>query len=369
VSPLPSGATSSDPQPAGTPGSGSRFALPDLCSPVAVVGVVLACQLLAVLLTLASQPGLSSFYPRFAQAAVLLLWIGLVSAALLCRLRPWLTGFRTLDGSVLAFVLVLGVVVLVSEAAYWLGQSLGAGPGTGGHWFPTEHHAFLTRNVAIGGLVMGPVLRYFYIYTEYRQTLLRQADARLAALQARIRPHFLFNSMNTIAALTRDNPAAAEQAVEDLADLFRASLAEGSQLIALGDEIDIARVYERIERHRLGDRLQVDWRIDELPAGARMPGLTLQPLLENAIYHGIEPSPQPGQIAVHGRVHGDRIEIEVSNSLPGAGQAVRRGGHRLALDNIRERLALAFGDRAGLVTRSDGDRFTATIHFPGAAAA
>jgi two-component system sensor histidine kinase AlgZ len=366
---LPSGATSSDPPPAGTAASGPRFALPDLCAPVAVVGVVLACQLLAVLLTLARQPDWGSFYANFAQAAVLLLWIGLGSAALLCRLRPRLTRLGILDGSVLAFTLVLGVVVLASEAAFWLGQSLGAGPDTGGQWFPTEHWPFLSRNVAIGAIVMGPVLRYFYIHTEYQRNIRREADARLAALQARIRPHFLFNSMNTIAALTRDNPAAAEQAVEDLADLFRASLAEGSQLILLGDEIDIARVYERIERLRLGDRLQVDWQLGDLPAGVRMPGLTLQPLLENAIYHGIEPSPRPGQIAVHGRVRGDRIEIEVSNSLPAAGDPVRQGGHRLALDNIRERLALAYGDRAGLVTRSDGDRFTATIHFPGTAAA
>lgn len=365
MSPLPSGATSSDPPPAGAAAGGSRCALPDLCTPVAVVGVVLACQLLAVLLTLARQPRFADFYTIFAQAAVLLLWIGLVSAALLCRLRPWLMRFRVLDGSVLTFTLVLGVVVLASEAAFWLGQSLGARPDTGSQWFPTDHWPFLTRNVAIGALVMAPVLRYFYIYTEYQRNILREAEARLAALQARIRPHFLFNSMNTIAALTRQNPAAAEQAVEDLADLFRASLAEGSRLILLDEEIDIARVYERIERLRLGDRLQVDWRLDELPAGARMPGLTLQPLLENAIYHGIEPSPVPGQIAVHGRVRGDRIEIEVSNSLPAAGHTVRRGGHRLALDNIRERLALAFGDRAGLATRSDGDRFTATIHFPG----
>ncbi|MBL8226467.1 MAG: sensor histidine kinase [Chromatiales bacterium] len=367
---MPSGATSSDPPPAGAAGHGAaRFELPDLCSPVAVTGVVIACELLAVLLTLARTPGWSSFYAHLPQAAVLLLWIGLASAALLCRLRPWLTRHAVLAGSVLAFLVVLGVVVGVSEAAFWLGRALGAGPDTGGNWFPTGRGPFLARNLAIAALVMGPVLRYFYLHTEHQRNVRREADARLAALQARIRPHFLFNSMNTIAALTRDNPAAAEQAVEDLADLFRASLAEGTQLIPLGDELDIARVYERIERHRLGDRLQIDWHVEDLPPGARMPGLTLQPLLENAIYHGIEPSSRPGQIAVHGRVAGDRIEIEVSNPLPGDGGKPRRGGHRLALDNIRERLALAYGDRAGLTTRHDGGRFTATLHFPGVLAA
>jgi two-component system sensor histidine kinase AlgZ len=338
--------------------------LPDLCSPVAVTGVVIACGLLAVVLSLARAPDWPAFYAHLPRAAVLLLWMGLASAALLCRLRPWLTRHAVLEGSVLAFLVVLGVVVGVSEAAFWLGRALGAGQDTGGNWFPTERGAFLIRNVTIAALLMGPVLRYFHLHMEHQRNVRREADARLAALQARICPHFLFNSMNTIAALTRENPAAAEQAVEDLADLFRASLAEGAQLIPLGEEIGIARVYERIERHRLGDRLHVDWQVDGLPRGARMPGLTLQPLLENAIYHGIEPATEPGQIAVRGRVAGDRIEIEVSNPLPRDGDGPRRGGHRLALDNIRERLALAYGDRAGLTTRHEGGQFTATLHFP-----
>jgi two-component system sensor histidine kinase AlgZ len=367
ASPSPSGATSNRLTRAGA--SASRFELPDLCSPVAVTGVVIACGLLAVVLALARAPDWSGFYTHLAPAGVLLFWVGLGSTALLCRLRPWLTRLTVLEGSVLAFLVVLAVVVGVSEAAFWLGRALGAGPDSGGNWFPTGHGPFLARNVAIAALLLGPVLRYSHLHAEHQRNVRREASARLAALQARIRPHFLFNSMNTIAALTRQNPVAAEQAVEDLADLFRASLAEGSQLIPLGEEIGIARVYARIEQHRLGDRLQIDWDLDDLPAEARMPGLTLQPLLENAIYHGIEPATRPGQIAIHGRVAGDRIEIEVSNPLPQAGAAPRRGGHRLALDNIRERLVLAFGDRAGLTTSDDGERFTATLHFPGALAA
>jgi two-component system sensor histidine kinase AlgZ len=367
--PLPSGATSKPPAtaavapaPAGTPAA--RFELPDLCSPVAVFGVVLACQLLALLLTLARQPSWLAFYTNLAQVGLLLLWIGLLSAAGLCRLRPWLTRFSVLDGSVLTFGVVMAVILGVSEATYWLGRLLGAGPDTGGNWFPTNHAGFVTRNLAIGGLVMGPVLRYFFIYTEWQRNVRREAESRLVALQARIRPHFLFNSMNTIAALTRESPAAAEQAVLDLADLFRASLAEASQLIPVAEEFEIARVYERIERLRLGERLEVDWDVAAIPASLRVPGLTLQPLLENAIYHGIEPSPLPGRIGVRGRITGGRVEIVVDNPLPPAGEALRRPGNRLALDNIRERLALAFGDRAGLTTATADGRFTATLHFP-----
>lgn len=366
--PLPSGATSSPASapvvtPAAPPAS-ARFELPDLCSPVAVFGVVLACQLLAVLLTLARQPSWLAFYSNLAQVALLLLWIGLVSAAVLCRLRPWLMRFRLLEGSVLTFALVMGVILAISEATYWLGRALGAGPDTGGNWFPVNHGEFVTRNLAIGGLVMGPVLRYFYIYMEWQRNVRREAEARLVALQARIRPHFLFNSMNTIAALTRDNPAAAEQAVLDLADLFRASLTDAPQLIPLASEVEIARVYERIERLRLGDRLQVDWDVDGLPDDIRLPGLTLQPLLENAIYHGIEPSPVPGRISVQARLTRGRVSITVDNPLPPAGRAAPRPGNRLALDNIRERLALAFGARAGLTTSRHDGRFSAVIEFP-----
>jgi two-component system sensor histidine kinase AlgZ len=340
------------------------FELPNLCTPLAVFGVVLASQLLALLLTLAGQPGWWAFYSHLAQTALLLLWIGLLSAALLCRLRGWLARFKVPEGSVITFLLVMGSVAAVSEAAFWLGRILGAGPDTGGGWFPTNHLAFLTRNLAIGMLVTAPLLRYFYVSQQWQRNVRREAESRLNALQARIRPHFLFNSMNTIAALTRSNAQAAEQAVEDLADLFRASLRDGRQLIPLREELEIARVYERMEQHRLGERLQVDWQLGQLPEDTPIPGLTIQPLLENAIYHGIEPLPQPGRIQVSGESTGGMVLISVSNPLPPATLAPRPG-NRIALDNIRERLELAFGARGVLsVVDTVPGVFTVTIEFP-----
>lgn len=367
AAPLATGAGSSqDSKPDFRPGelADDRFELPDLCTPVAVFGVVLACQVLAVLLALARQPNWPAFYDHLAQVALILLWIGLLSAATLCRLRTWLRRFDVVRGSVVTFLLVMAVVLLVSEASFWLGRFLGSGLAGPGGWFPAEHWSFITRNLAIGAIVMAPVLRYFYISTQWQRNVRRQAAARLVALQARIRPHFLFNSMNTIAALTRSSPEAAEQAVEDLADLFRASLSEARQLIPLGEELEVARVYQRMEQHRLGPRLRVDWALGDLPEDALIPGLTLQPLLENAIYHGIEPSVAPGRITVRGARQGTVLRISVENPLPPRASGNPRNGNRMALDNIRERLELAFGREAGLELESGPDSFTATISFP-----
>ncbi|TFG86618.1 MAG: hypothetical protein E4H19_05110 [Chromatiales bacterium] len=132
--------------------SAEYFAIPDLCSPLAVFGVVLASQLLALLLTLAGQPGWFAFYSHLAPTALMLLWTGLLSAAVLCRLRQWLTRFTVREGSVVAYLVVIGCVIAVSEVAFWVGRFLGAGADTGGGWFPTGHWSFLTRNVAIATL-------------------------------------------------------------------------------------------------------------------------------------------------------------------------------------------------------------------------
>ena len=167
-------------------------------------------------------------------------------------------------------------------------------------------------------MVTALALRYFYVTHEWRHNVELQAKARVHALQARIRPHFLFNSMNTIAALTRSNPARAEEAVQDLADLFRANLNEKRNQISLAEEIDVARTYQRMEQLRLGDRLHVDWKIDSLPTDALVPGLTLQPLLENAIYHGVEPRPDGGVVTVTGEFNKGMITIVVTQ--PGAGR-------------------------------------------------
>jgi two-component system sensor histidine kinase AlgZ len=169
--------------------------------------------------------------------------------------------------------------------------------------------------------------------------------------------------MNTIASLTRSNPRAAEQAIADLSDLFRASLREHRERIPLASEIEIARAYERVERLRLGERLNVDWQIDGLPMDAAVPALILQPLLENAVYHGIEPLEKGGTIRVSGKRDGRSAVLTIDN--PVAPRVVgRRAGHRIGLDNVRQRLELMFPGEADVEVFEAPERFVVTLRFP-----
>jgi two-component system sensor histidine kinase AlgZ len=204
------------------------------------------------------------------------------------------------------------------------------------------------------------------IYLQHQQKIHIQAhaNARIQALHARIRPHFLFNSMNTIAALIRTDPDHAEEAVEDLSDLFRASLGQNSQLISLSEEVQIARRYLHIEQLRLGDRLRVEWHLDELPDNALLPVLTLQPLLENAIFHGIEMIAEGGEIQLHGSRQGKMLSIVISNPCLPPEQSQRSGGNQMAMDNIHERLQIAFGGHAGLKIQRQQRSCQLEIVFP-----
>jgi two-component system sensor histidine kinase AlgZ len=161
--------------------------------------------------------------------------------------------------------------------------------------------------------------------------------ARLSQLQSRIRPHFLFNTLNSAIALVRADPAKAESILEDLSDLFRHALVDASEPVTVADEIDLARRYLDIEQVRFGDRLQVEWAIDPDAAGARVPPLLLQPLVENAVKHGVEPSETGAQIKVSTQRRGGNVVIKVTNTVP-AGQGAPGSG--VAQANVRERLVL-----------------------------
>jgi two-component system sensor histidine kinase AlgZ len=263
-----------------------------------------------------------------------------------------------------ALGLLLLVVVAVSEAVFQLGHSLTGGLDVMGNLFPQSHGEFLLRNLAIGFIVSSLALRYFYVSAEWKHSVELEARARIRALQARIRPHFLFNSMNTIAALTRSDPLRAEEAIEDLADLFRASLSDAQHLVTIEDEFEVMRVYQRIEHLRLGDRLKVEWRVDGIPSEALIPSLSVQPLLENAIYHGIERLPQGGIIQIEGRCENGTIELALTNPLPPSAQESFRSGNRLALDNIRQRFELAWPGKSQVIVRQEPDRYCITLVFP-----
>ena len=211
---------------------------------------------------------------------------------------------------------------------------------------------------------------------QWRLNVEAQARARSDALQARIRPHFLYNSMNTIAALTRSDPARAEEAVLDLTELFRANLDEKRAVITLGEELENARAYVRIEQLRMGARLRVHWHVDALPMRARIPSLTVQPLLENAILHGVSQLPAGGTVQVDGRAADGMLLLRVRNPLPLAAATATAtasatatddptpGGHGIALDNIRERLQLLHGSRASLTAGRERDDFIVELRLP-----
>jgi two-component system sensor histidine kinase AlgZ len=257
---------------------------------------------------------------------------------------------------VLANILVLSIVTVL--AGKWLGG------GETLDFFPPDLVPFAVRNVIIGLIVTALLLRYFFVSHQWRHHVEAEARSRIDALQARIRPHFLFNSMNTIASLTRSDPGRAEEAVEDLADLFRATLSDAGRLLSLKEELELTRIYQRIEMLRLGDRLKVEWQVAELPMRALLPGLTIQPLLENAIYHGIEPLDEGGTVVVRGRCDGQEIEISVINPRQQSTGDSRHRGHRIAIDNIRERLKLAFDGCGTLDVSQTPESYQVTVRFP-----
>ncbi len=341
----------------------ARFYLPDFCAPGNVLAVVLIAELVAMLLTLARFGLTENFWPDLARTSLFLLWVGLGTAALLCAARPRLTRMDAGQGNLVALVIILAVTATVTEAAWWLAATAGRLLGLGAAGLGTDHWAFLLRNLFVAAIAGGLALRYFYVSQQWKRNVEAEATARVRALQARIRPHFLFNSMNTIASLTRSDPALAEEAVMDLAEMFRVSLRETRDRIPLAEEIDIARTYARIEGLRLGGRLQVQWQLEDLPGDATVPALILQPLVENAVYHGVEPLPHGGTVTVRGTRQGRFVEFAIENPV-GPPPRSRGGGSGIGLDNVRQRLGLTFPGEGTLQWRESDGRFTAVLRFP-----
>jgi two-component system sensor histidine kinase AlgZ len=330
------------------------FFLPDFCGLQVVFGLVILSELFALVLALAGPP--VDFWGRLALISLFMQWAGLSAAAVWCSGRRWLGRLGTVGGSAVAYLLLLLVVALLSEAALRIMEATGAGSG------PADAGLFLWRNLAIGAIVGAIVLRYFYVQHQWKRQVRSESEARLQALEARIRPHFLFNSLNTAASLVHDHPAEAEAAMEDLADLFRASLGDSRRQVTFGAERELTTRYLHLERLRLGDRLAVEWRVDDVGDDLPMPPLLLQPLVENAVYHGVAQCPQGGTVTISGRREAGRVVLEVENPCPPT--AADSHGNRMALDNIRGRLAALYGPAARLETVDGGGRFVARLLLP-----
>jgi two-component system sensor histidine kinase AlgZ len=209
-------------------------------------------------------------------------------------------------------------------------------------------------------LLTAALLIYFRLLTKAHSPAL--AEARLQALQARIRPHFLFNSLNAVLALIRRDPRRAERALEDLADLFRTLMSDARQFVRLADEIALLERYAEIEQLRLGERLRITWDLDSAPSDALLPPLVLQPLLENAVYHGVEPGTGSSDVLVRITRRGDRVLAQIEN--PYLEAEVQRAGNRMALENIRERLQLFFDAEARITIKAADGRYSVELEIP-----
>ncbi len=340
--------------------------LPDLCGIRTLLTVIIVAQLLAFVLVLAAFGSAANHlgWHYLGLVSLFVHWVALTSVSLLCLLRRWLSTLSNRAAGVVSYLLILLTTFLMSLIVAGFGDR-----SAGNGWVLV----FALRNMAISAIVAAIALRFIYLH--YQQNLASEAQsmAQFQALQARIRPHFLFNSMNTIAALIRTQPERAEEAVEDLAELFRSSLTDAGQFATLESELERAKKYLHIESMRLGPRLKVNWELDSLPARVRLPSLILQPLFENAVYHGIERLPEGGSIDVRLRVDAetDSVTLVIDNPVPetvppqadGEPPSVARGS-QIAIDNIRKRLRYTYGEQAKLYLVSKGGTVSVILNFP-----
>ena len=329
--------------------------LPNFCDVNVVFMLILLVELLA--LVLASAPATTNFWDQLAFISMLMLWIGLLNAAVLCPTRRWLNSLPSQTGILFSFVLMMLVSLSFSLLVIAINNRLMLDNLTS----PLGDY-FLIRIMLISAVIYAVLLRYFYVQQQWKIHIQAHSRAEIQALRARIRPHFLFNSMNTIASLIAFSPEKAEKAVVDLSDLFRASLREQNSN-TLNDELELTRSYLDIETLRLGERLNIDWNIDKSLIETEVPALCLQPLVENAIYHGIEPLAEGGIISISAKQTDNKLELSISNPF-GSGTMSSHESNHMAQENIRQRLTLLYGENSSFIIKQDEKTYTIVLQIP-----
>jgi two-component system sensor histidine kinase AlgZ len=322
----------------------STDALPDFRNLGVIARVLLGVNAFTFASALVAEPTWGRTLESFTHAAVLVEPMLLATIAVLYAVSPLLARLNYWVGC----AAVAGLALAVSGALH----AAVAGPEfePGG----------LARTLLVVAFVVAALLAYLRLLTRAYSPAL--AEARLQALQSRIRPHFLFNSLNAVLSLVRRDPQRAERALEDLADLFRVLMQDTRSFVRLADEIELLERYAAIEQLRLGERLEIAWELDAAPLDALLPPMVLQPLLENAVYHGVETGTGPGRVVVHISRQGARVLARIDN--PYYEEHARRAGNRMAQANIRERLQLFFDAEARLTTRSAGGRYVVEVEMP-----
>ncbi|MGB5941120.1 MAG: histidine kinase [Rhodanobacter sp.] len=332
--------------------------LPDFCQLPALFALFVVGALTVTVMWLAGD------HPRdwsaYSVSMLFVTWLALVVAVVLCKLRPWLQRLPGHLPYVGVWLLILSIVLAASIMAHWFDGALQM------QLIKSSLPTFVRDNLLIAALLGAAMLRYFYVLAQWQARLAAVSRAQVEALQARIRPHFLFNSMNTVAALIRVDPAAAERTVEDLCELFRAALGQHDSADGtLGEELALVERYLAIEQLRLGERLRVRRELDELPADFPLPRLLLQPLVENAVRHGIQPLRAGGEVTLRGWRDGNGVRIEIINPLPATPPAAGNGH---GLDSVRRRVAYRYGPQARVQAGAQGEHFVVLLQLPGGSA-
>lgn len=320
--------------------------LPNFCHLGTSLRAILAVEAGALFAALAGAPDLAGGLALFAERSVLIQPALMLTLLTLCLAGPLIRKPAYPTGMAALFLIAICVPGLVSWLLVWL--------------LPGSSILQPSQTIAFSAALAGLLLAYFHLRSKALSPAV--TEARLQALQARIRPHFLYNSLNAVLSLVRSDPKRAERALEDLSELFRALMRENRDLAPLQDEIELTRAYLGLEQLRLGERLTVTWHTDKMPSDALIPPLVIQPLVENAIYHGIEPCREPGEVSLNIYRSGDAVHIVIRNPYPEKGS--HHAGNKLALANIRERLALHFDLDAALKSQLMGAVYQVHITLP-----
>lgn len=339
-----------------------HFLLPDLCKIQPLFVLVLVAQLLALVLVLLVSPIGVFNWSHFAKVSFYGLWHVLLCAMVLCQCREQIRALPITPGALLAYGLILLVSTLLNIIGQWLVHHYWLQLSTAWHWDWRSTMSHMAVVAILGGIA----LRYMYLQQKVQVEEQARLQATIQALQSRIRPHFLFNSMNIVASLIATDPDRAERVVEDISELFRVSLRAGDVLVTVEEELELCKHYIQIEQLRLGDRLRIDWQLNADVFDVKIPSLTLQPLIENAVYHGIQPLVNGGTVTIKGVMDNEVIRLTVSNPVPaGAGFETTElpRGNRIALANTKARLRAHFGIEANVQTINDENRFSAEISY------
>ena len=333
------------------------FFLPDFTENRTVLELLVSTNLLALVLTLVEAKSLLNFsFATLAQYVFFINWVTVSFAWQTDFFRDRLKAFPRYQALILSLFMLEGIIALTTILI-----------NLGLQWFfhiAQPWWKYVIYNLLLGGIFGMFIMRYLYVREQMIKQHRAELQARVQALQARIRPHFLFNTMNSVMSLIYSDPQKAEHMIENLSQLFRVSLSASGE-ISLLDEVMLCKSYLDIESIRLGDRLHVDWRLpdEDTLYDVNIPSLTLQPLLENAIYHGVESFSIPSTISVLLQVTAKDVTIVVTNPCQ-TGKTGMRSGNGMALDNIEERLQVYYGKNARLQTNQNNGMFTAYLCYP-----